>query len=143
MARSVEAEDRCGDAGARLVGFAGEKFHRARLTSLTSLTSLSSAGAGLVAGQARRRRTSSLQPVALAPQPKLSSEDATLQAVRRCWGRREPDERQDHPEAIGEVLDPVAYRPEQISWSGIGQQSLPQLLCFSHDAEYRLMTARL
>lgn len=28
-------------------------------------------------------------------------------------------------------LDPVDYRLEQISSSGIGQQALPQALCFS------------
>ena len=47
-------------------------------------------------------------PAALDPQRKLSGEDATLQSVRgRCGWR------------------------EQISPSDIGQQALPQALCFS------------
>ncbi len=41
---------------------------------------------------------------------------------------------QDHPQTVRTELDPVDYRLEQISSSGIGQQALPQALCFSHDA---------
>jgi hypothetical protein len=40
----------------------------------------------------------------------------------------------DHPQTVWTELDPVDYRLEQISSSGIGQQALPQALCFSHDA---------
>jgi hypothetical protein len=46
----------------------------------------------------------------------------------RC-GRRERDERQDHPQIVRTELDPVDYRLEQISSSGIGRQALPQALC--------------
>ena len=38
------------------------------------------------------------------------------------------------PRSLGQIwteLDPVDYRLEQISSSGIGQQALPQALCFS------------
>jgi len=38
---------------------------------------------------------------------------------------------QDHPQTVRTELDPVDYRLEQISSSGIGQQALPQALCFS------------
>jgi len=65
------------------------------------------------------------------PQRKLSGEDATLQSVRGRCGRRERDERQDHPQTVRTELDPVDYRLEQISSSGIGQQALPQALRFS------------
>ena len=68
------------------------------------------------------------------PQRKLSGEDATLQSVRGRCSRRERDERQDLPQTVRTELDPVDYRLEQISSSGIGQQALPQALCFSHDA---------
>jgi len=65
-----------------------------------------------------------------------------LQSVRGRCGRRERDERQDHPQTIRTELDPVDYRLEQISSSGIGQQALPQALCFSHMMrEYRPMAA--
>jgi hypothetical protein len=37
---------------------------------------------------------------------------------------------QDHPQTVAMELDPVDYRLEQISSSGIGQQTLPQALCF-------------
>jgi len=54
----------------------------------------------------------------------------------RC-GRRERDERQDHPQTVPTELDPVDYRLEQSPvrhrLAGIGQQALPQVLCFSHD----------
>ena len=36
-----------------------------------------------------------------------------------------------HPQTVRTELDPVDYRLEQISSSGIGQQALPQALCFS------------
>ena len=48
-----------------------------------------------------------------------------LQSVRGRCGRRERDERQDHPQTVRTELDPVDYRLEQISSSGIGQQVLP------------------
>ena len=72
-----------------------------------------------------------LHPAALAPERKLSGEDATLQSVRGRCGRRERDERQDHPQTVWTELEPVDYRLEQISSSGIGQQALPQALSFS------------
>jgi hypothetical protein len=54
-----------------------------------------------------------------------------VQSVRGRCGQRERDERQDHPQTVRTELDPVDYRLEQISSSGIGQQALPQALCFS------------
>ena len=72
-----------------------------------------------------------IPPAALDPQRKLSGEDATSQSVRGRCGRRERDERQDHPQTVRTELDPVDYRLEQISSSGIGQQALPQALRFS------------
>jgi hypothetical protein len=35
------------------------------------------------------------------------------------------------PQTVRTELDPVDYRLEQIFSSGIGQQALPQALCFS------------
>jgi hypothetical protein len=53
-----------------------------------------------------------------------------LQSVRERCGRRERDERQDDPQTVRTELDAADYL-EQISSSGIGQQALPQALCFS------------
>ena len=73
-----------------------------------------------------------LHPAALDPQRKLSGEDATLRSVRGRCGRREraTGSSADHSDGAR----PVNYPLEQISASGIGQQALPQALCFSHDA---------
>jgi hypothetical protein len=70
-------------------------------------------------------------PGALDPQRKLSGEDATLQSVGGRCCRPERDERQDHPQIVRTELDPVDYRLEQIFSSIIGEQALPQALCFS------------
>jgi hypothetical protein len=79
----------------------------------------------------RRARLTSLNPAALDPQRKLSGEDAPLQSVRGRYGGRERDERQDRLQTVRTELDPVDYRLEQISSSGIGQQALSLALCFS------------
>ena len=59
-----------------------------------------------------------------------SGDWVSMRRSRSCR-RRERDQRQDHLQTVRTELDPVDYRLEQISSSGIGQQALPQALCFS------------
>src|SRR5271169_3152071 len=95
------------------------KQRRARLTSLRST------GSGLVAlGSGASMANLLSTPRRLDPQRKLSGEDATSQSVRGRCGRRERDERHGSSADHWTELDPVDYRLDQISSSGIGHQAL-------------------
>jgi hypothetical protein len=95
------------------------------------ITSLSSTGSGLVALGSDALGEPHLHPAALDPPRKLSGEDATLQSIRGRFGGAAAGVSGTSDRIIRRPFDPVDYRLEQIPSSGIGQQALPQALCFS------------